>query len=250
MPLVFVHGVSNRDSDEYRDTRTSRDSFFRVFIAPKLGLPEVTEIFNPYWGDFGAKFRWKNQLVPEAFGGIETLGALDSEDLRLAADALATVGTDSTDIVPIAKRSLQDAIDLLWSLAIPVVKNEREAIALARLYDVACNYARSNPDPDWLAGAGAENFVHLLAYEMRAYGRPAQESEQEWESFGAGGALDDLKEAASRLAFLPGAKLTALANAIARRRIHLGASMFIGDVFKYLSERGDRGSPGTLLARC
>ena len=121
MPLVFVHGVSNRDSDEYRDTRTSRDSFFRVFIAPKLGLPEVTEIFNPYWRDFGAKFRWKNRSVPEAFGGIETLGALDSEDLRLAADALATVGTDSTDIVPIAKRSLQDAIDLpgpllfLWS---------------------------------------------------------------------------------------------------------------------------------------
>ena len=54
MPLVFVHGVSNRDSPEYRENQLSRDAFLRALVIPKLSLdPRKVAILNPYWGELG-----------------------------------------------------------------------------------------------------------------------------------------------------------------------------------------------------
>src|SRR5262249_26559346 len=107
MPLVFVHGVSNRDTPEYSDNQLARDAFLRELVIPALGLAaENFRIFNPYWGDQGVKFRWGNASLPESASEIETFGALDPEDLRMAADVLAAASPDALDIVAVAQRSL------------------------------------------------------------------------------------------------------------------------------------------------
>src|SRR5262249_45196868 len=99
VPLVFVHGVSNRDPPEYSDNQLARDAFLRELVVPALGLvAENFRIFNPYWGDQGVKFRWGNASLPEAASEIETFGALDPEDARVAADVLASASSDAPDI--------------------------------------------------------------------------------------------------------------------------------------------------------
>lgn len=34
MPLVFIHGVTNRDTPEYRDNQFLRDAFLRELVIP------------------------------------------------------------------------------------------------------------------------------------------------------------------------------------------------------------------------
>ena len=38
MPIVFVHGVNNRDGEAYRENEKSRDAFLKEIVAPALGL--------------------------------------------------------------------------------------------------------------------------------------------------------------------------------------------------------------------
>src|SRR5262245_48003312 len=87
MPVVFVHGVSNRDSKEYRDNQLARDALLSEHVLRPLGFKKKVPILNPYWGNHGVKFRWANASVPEPFGAMETFGTgLDPRDLRIAAD--------------------------------------------------------------------------------------------------------------------------------------------------------------------
>lgn len=94
MPLVFVHGVSNRDTPEYGDNQLARDAFLREHVICRLGLdPHNVWILNPYWGDNGVNFRWGNASLPESFDSMETFGTgLDSKDLRIGADIVAPWG--------------------------------------------------------------------------------------------------------------------------------------------------------------
>jgi hypothetical protein len=37
MPIVFVHGVNNRDGEAYRENEAGRNGFLREVVAPALG---------------------------------------------------------------------------------------------------------------------------------------------------------------------------------------------------------------------
>jgi hypothetical protein len=254
VPLVFIHGVSNRDTPEYRENQLSRDACFRAFVVPALGVDAQNfKIFNPYWGDEGVRFRWRNASLPEAAADIETFGVLDPEDLRVAADVLAAARTDAADIVAVAKQSLPDAIDIVWSTAFPRASTPEEANALAKSYKQARLYAASNPKPDWLAKAQSGNFLDQLMFDVdtRDAARvPMTEgAEARWESFGGVELMDRLKEGLARITSLPASAMSSVVLTLGRRNTHLGAVQFLGDVFQYLHTRGDKKTPGPILKR-
>jgi hypothetical protein len=96
-----------------------------------------------------------------------------------------------------------------------------------------------------------ENFVDQLLYQMTSYGdtlaAPAAKSEQRWERFG-GLVSDDLKESASRIFGLVPASVGTVVTTLWRKKAHLKASLFLGDVFQYLDTRGDRDRVGPIVA--
>src|SRR5262249_13856642 len=254
MPVVFVHGVSNRDTPEYRDNQLARDAFLRTLVIPALGLDaENYQIVNRYWGDEGVKFRWGNASLPESVSDIETFGGADPTDIRIAAEVLAGASPDATDIVAVAKRSLADSIDILWSAALPMARTPEQAKALAESYKQARVYAASNPKPDWLASAKSGNFIDqlLLDVETRDVATaPATGGAQaQWESFGGVGLAERLGEAWGRISSLPASAVSSVVLALKRKNTHLGAAQFLGDVFQYLNKRGDRDTPGPIVKK-
>src|SRR5262249_16093517 len=184
--LVFVHGVSNRDTPEYRDNQLARDAFLRELVIAALGLAaENFQIFSPYWGDEGLKFRWGNASLPETASDIRIFGTLDPTDLRIAADVLIA-NLDAPDIVAVAKRSLAEAIDIVWSAALPIAGTPEQAKALAESYKQARLYAASNPPPEWLASSKSGNFVDQLLFDVEtrdvAVAPATRGAQAQWES--------------------------------------------------------------------
>lgn len=254
MPLVFVHGVSNRDTPDYRDNELVRDAFLRTLVLPSLGLQSAeVRIFNPYWGEEGVKFRWGNASVPESVSAIETFGAaINPVDLRIGAEVLVTSSADAADIIGVAKRSLLEAIELVWSATLPDTSTTEEAEALAEGYRRAVYYAAANSKPGRLSNATSDNFVDLLLYHVKDFNRagaPANEPAQESESFGGMEVLDSLKEGVSRITSVGRFALSSVVTTLCRKRVHWGASMFVGDVLQYLNTRGERANPGPIVMK-
>jgi hypothetical protein len=255
VPLVFVHGVSNRDTPQYRDNQFARDAFLRTLVVPALGLAgENFQVFNPYWGDDGVTFRWENASLPEAASDIETFGAVAPTDLRLAADVLTVASPDASDIAAVARRSLAEAIEIIWSAALLMAATPEQANALAKSYRQARLYVASNPKPEWLATAKSGNFVDQLLFDLdtrAAAGAPATGGAQaQWESFGSSVGLGDcLRESLERITSLPASAMSSAVLTLGRKKTHLGAAQFLGDVFQYLNKRGNRDAPGAIVKK-
>ena len=70
MPLVFVHGVNTRCTDEdYSRAAAARKTMFEQIVAPavaKRGFPEFSVADDIYWGDLGVAFGWnlRSWLIP------------------------------------------------------------------------------------------------------------------------------------------------------------------------------------------
>lgn len=241
MPIVFVHGVNNRKDKTFRDNEEGRSGFLRRIVGPSLGLgPGEIKMFNPYWGDEGAKFSWGMAVLPtlkeghESFGGsLDGFTQADIHTMELLPDAGQT-----TDIVDLARKNLVVAVDLAYGSALARIKNQELAEGLAESFQRAMSYAETNPNPEWLTQAQPKNFVDLLnnAIEPR-----------EWESAGAGEIFQALKEGASRLIhLLPGAG-TEVAYAFTRKKLNETVTRFAGDAFVYLAKRGTKDDPGPIV---
>ncbi|SFU23441.1 hypothetical protein [Paraburkholderia aspalathi] len=254
MPFVFVHGVSNRaGAPEYGENELARNEFFRNLVFPRIGLDERTAIFNPYWGDDGVTFRWGNASLPERDNLIETFGPSTSQsETRAAAEIFGRSSVGTSGIADVAKRSLSEAIEAVWAAALSTVDSNEQAAALAKSYEKARLYARANPQPAWINRASDDNFVDLLLFNATQESSDARSSsatEPQWESFGSTGMLDRLRDGARGLTSLAGSKVATVMTSLARRKVHMGASLFIGDVFQYLARRGDKDSPGPIVQK-
>jgi hypothetical protein len=64
-----------------------------------------------------------------------------------------------------------------------------------------------------------------------------------------GGWFDSIKQEVSRLIATPAADSTTLATALRRKKVHMGASRFLGDLFIYLDSRGSKDQPGHIVER-
>jgi hypothetical protein len=169
MPIVFVHGVNNRDGDAYRENERARDGFLREYVAPALGLSaDKLTVTSPYWGEFGVKFAWNMAVLPDSSTRVASFGVDQEAQARARVAGLLAASNQSGDLVELAKTDLLAAVDLLYASAMAGAKSQDEARYLARSYDLASAYAEANPQPDWLAAAGPKNFADLLVSKSKA----------------------------------------------------------------------------------
>src|SRR5690349_20945219 len=116
MSLVFVHGVANRSDPEYERGVDARDALFRRYIYPPLGWDDRVSPSNAYWGGDAAKFRWHHASLPQE--AVEAFGAAESDDDLLLAAVTGGLEIDSAaPVSAVARRSVEDAVDLIWAAA-------------------------------------------------------------------------------------------------------------------------------------
>jgi hypothetical protein len=99
MPLVFIHGVNTRNTDEdYARAVAARRSMFEQLVVPTLvkkGFPNFSVAEDIYLGDLGVNFGWHLRSIPEtkilqSLGPEETaLQNLDVMQLVLEAEPAA-----------------------------------------------------------------------------------------------------------------------------------------------------------------
>lgn len=267
MPLVFLHGANVRredQADEFDENVIKRDQFFKVHgLRSVIRSPNQLKIFNPYWGNLGAKFAWDFASVPARGGtehfGVEeeSFGANDELSLLLLSDALSVRSVEEeidpdNVLTAAARRSLQGAVDLLWAGGAGELHAADEAASLAALSVRAADYTRHNPKPPWLRTVSNDReFVDKLSEEISSWRLPAEETGEaetgRIESFGVEDLWSPIAAARERLqqaaqAFSPRALLD-----YARRKATATVGQLIGDIFTYIHQRGPQAEPGPIV---
>lgn len=250
MPLVFIHGVNTRKDAKYDKRVKDRDDLFRQNALTQLVVnPQAVRIFNPYWGDVAAKLRWNHASLPpeqsERFGANELLiGTLLSESATPLPENSETV------LLTIARGSLKDAVDLLMVAALDqAADSDREALVLLAAKAIA--YADHNPQPAWLAQVNNDDeFYAQFRSAINAW-QPAaapMASENGPESFGIPGAVWSRVRQGFGVVIGTARSLgSGLVLSMVRRPLHVNFSVFLGDAFVYLQERGDKNNPGPIV---
>jgi len=243
MPIVFVHGVNNRDGADYQENELGRNEFLREVVAPALGLPPKDLLIeSPYWGGDAAKFFWQMAVLPDDKDTYEKFGAgEDIETLGRTAELVASSAPIEGGIVTRARQDMAEAADLLYGAAVASAGTKDEANAIAKSYLAAVAYLEKKPDLSWLDKATDDNFADLLNYHV--------EKVAEEESMGGTGILDQLKEGLSRLINTVPDAGTELLNKFARKKLNETVTRFTGDAFTYLRERGEPGKEGRIVQK-
>jgi hypothetical protein len=247
MPLVFVHGVATRQSPDYERGVAARNALFRRYVYPALRWDDRVDPFNAYWGGDAAEFRWHHASLPqddvEAFGAAENL-----EDMLLVqATGGAEVDTDAP-LSSLAHRSVEDAVDLIWASAAQDVDDVAVAQALAALaYRASARMPEFESDPALTQAADDQEWINILVARLEEATPESAGEVDEDEAFGGSAVWDRLSEAAIRVQGAAGRLSGGAAAKLLRADIHRHAALFLGDVFTYLDQRGDRGHPGPIV---
>ncbi|MGW4646383.1 hypothetical protein [Kitasatospora sp. NPDC004289] len=243
MPLVYVHGIANRQGRAYRRKRELRDALFRrhALAVTAKGVPD--RVLNPYWGSLAGALARGGASFPGR-RGLEAFGPQDGpEDEGLRAALEAEFGPDAAQryVLETARRSPVDAVDLLF-LEISEVESDADPGELADLAGRLLEWARSG------AAAGLLDEVsddrQLLERLRQLLG-----DEPGRESFSL---LDDAWAALGRVVTRLRAAVeqqdeqgttVRLVRAASRRAVPRS----IGDIAAYLAHRGTPERPGPIV---
>jgi len=240
MPIVFVHGVNNRDGEAYRENEGARDGFLKEIVAPAMNMaPNDLQVLSPYWGKYGVQFAWGMAALPTSSAEFEAFGKDAEAEARGRVAGLLADSHASGNIIDMARQDFWSAIDLLYASAMAGAETEDEARDLAKSYERTISYAEANPHPAWLADAEPSNFADRLNHAARA---------SDVESFGVGDILDSLKEGVSRLFNAAPDATTEVAGRLLRKKLNATITRFAGDAFVYLSNRGTVDNPGSIVS--
>ncbi|HKJ55998.1 MAG TPA: hypothetical protein VJ978_08420 [Nitriliruptoraceae bacterium] len=253
MPLVFVHGVSNRAGEAYDRSRRIRESLFREFLlAPDSGSADSNvEIVDAFWGDLGGRLRWDGRSMP--IGDFEALGSEVSDSLTLYAATGVSPSSRGRAILEVAEqRTLLDAVDLVWPAA--SVVSDAQSEELAALAPAVVSYARANEHPDWISDVRDDReFVTALAAAVQAAETSSRDQARssdanvagatddlEFESLGGvGAAWDALRSAVSRVGKAVVGTVGESVSDHVRPAVMPSVSAFLGDILAYLDQRHD-----------
>jgi hypothetical protein len=252
MPLVFIHGASGRVGPDYEPNRNARRAMFRRFTLPAVSqAPADVGFFDPTFGHVGSSYAWDHASLPS--DKVQAMGGQDELALQLIAEVQPTfVRAEGTSVLAeLARRgSLADAVDVLWGVAMDDLEDGQQD-ATADLAARAVAYADANHQPDWLKGVATDQiFVARLRKaisEETPAGADGGAAGRRVESLGAAELWDQLAGAAGRIGNAIGLGASFLVGRFLRRRLHIGASLTIGDVLLYMAERGSPSRPGPIV---
>ncbi|WP_131812445.1 hypothetical protein [Mycobacterium mantenii] len=250
MPLVFIHGVANRGGPKYDAGVKARDALFRQFLLGSHRRSDGTavQIVNPYWGHLGGRLRWNGASLP-AGDNVEKLGSEKEALAELYASALLMGDFEPSDhaILPVARRSLSDAVDLLWAASVIDADPDDfdEVDDFAALGAFAYAYASANPSPDWLAAvADDDDLLDRLEIEVATYA--SRKHADNTETLGLGskvkGVWGTIRAGATKLKTAATGGVGRKASDLIRPAFVPGVVGFLGDVFVYLHQQNSAGS--------
>jgi hypothetical protein len=245
MPIVFVHGVATRTTGSYETEVAGRNALLQRYVAPALGWAASVPILNPYWGDDAAAFRWHHASVPTE--GAESFGPeAPAADVLLSGYVDGEITDPELTLAGIARASPEDAFDLLWATALEDADDDTVA-GLADLAHSASDVIARIDGERLVAGAASDEVV--LDRLLAALEQETTDTGGEIEAFGANEVLDRLSESLVRLRGAAGRLAGRGATKLLRSKLHENGAMFVGDVFTYLAERGDKANPGPIVAK-
>ncbi|MBT3072473.1 MULTISPECIES: hypothetical protein [Streptomyces] len=279
MPLVYVHGVGNREENRRGSAARLRDELFRAHLLTAIGhepagpdggggpasLSAPDALVSPFWGSLAGKLHWNGRSNP--LPRMQRLAAEESTDVLLDLLAEEADGPLSADrlIVDVARTSLPDAIDLLFTLTADTA--DREASELGMLAGQLvryCEYATGALDgftsetaiPWWEEVRSDTEFLARLREESAPFAAPGAPSAA-WQSMGDGGQgqgwavlrrrADRLRHRADRLRRGAAGAVGGQAARGVRWLTRNAVPRFVGDVTTYLAQRGTPEQPGPIV---
>lgn len=288
MPIVFIHGVNVRDTDEgyARDVATRGALLRRLVVGPLAEarrLPSTTvEVVNPYWGGHGITFRWDYATLPSP-GDFETFGTagttpradLEAEALLTQLGAggageggagLESMGAEDDPVLSAARR---DPVLLVEAALAPLLTGEaglgqgarevteeageREAALLIAADEAArTDEVRARLSTARTGQAALDVLLEATLESYRKMAAPVPAASGELEPYGLGEDLghfrERVRELFRRVSRAPGRAAWLTLARAARAPAHREITRFLGDVFVYLNDRGTRGEPGDIVA--
>lgn len=267
MPILYVHGVNTRSRDGF----LGLEGLLRRYVAPAIAAdPDQVWIDDAYWGDAGVRFAWGGASRPRSrlLGqGADATEVSDRQGALSAASLAAALGRMPVPAAPAAPSGGRIAGGSGSGAAAPALRLHRlPADALADLLAVTIAAATAPSaeqtrlilaadavaaDPASLAALAAaatpaEELERLLDLVRARAGEPPAETLR---GMGAGGLWtrigDRLRETTHCALGLP-AYAVSVAAAELRRPLNDLIGAFAGDVFVYLTGRGEAGAPGPI----
>ncbi|WP_186343652.1 hypothetical protein [Streptomyces sp. CFMR 7] len=279
MPLVYVHGVGNREENRRGSAARLRDELFRAHLLTAIGhepagpdggggpasLSAPDALVSPFWGSLAGKLHWNGRSNP--LPRMQRLAAEDTTDVLLDLLAEEADGPLSADrlIVDVARTSLSDAIDLLFTLTADTVDREAPELGVLSGQLVRyCEYATGALDgftsetaiPWWEEVRSDTEFLERLREESAPFAAPGAPSAA-WQSMGDGGQgqawavlrrrADRLRHRADRLRRGAAGAVGGQAARGVRWLTRNAVPRFVGDVTTYLAQRGTPEQPGPIV---
>jgi len=203
MPIVFVHGVAQRNQKQFG---AGVEVFLREYVAPCLNAasPDSVVVESAYWGRLGAAYAWKGASVPAPFA--RQMGAGEAE-LAIAASiadvpSLVKQGDDEADAVANELMSAQPRTTVVDPLAI-------------------------------LTPAVAEKIIKRDKALGNGLGADMAAASQ---GVIPGRVQDTINEALERFEGSPGALMSRVLRLV-RGPVNATVTRFLGDIFVYLNGR-------------
>lgn len=249
MPIVFVHGVSNRKEDPgFKEDLARKEEYLKTLLAVPLGLDaKKVGITFPYWGDDGVKFLWKQASLPGSDVEILALGTSKAEMELWLQEVRVQTGTNVVNLGDLSRaRGFAQAVDLVWDTASAAPNASQNLAKISAAYEASQRYLEVYPAPQWamqFPPLSNDAFVDELVKGINAL----PNSGPKVETLSLSGWLQSTREALARLGSAPGDVTTAATLSLARTSLHTKASRFLGDVFVYLKNRGTVTATGPIV---
>ncbi|MGB5760285.1 MAG: hypothetical protein WBM50_25440 [Acidimicrobiales bacterium] len=268
MPIVYVHGVANRRGHGYEEDLASLTRMLANYVAPVISDdPDGVIVIDSYWGDLGADFAWDRASRPVS--PLLGMGAEHTpDDIRLQTyahlhDQLAPIPVEQDEPGPET-----GGLIAAGAVAPPGASPTLSELTPTQLSDfvtaIIGSVAGPNDDVDgavitadhlaWDPAFRAE-LTSLPSDEQYRRFAGAVEADLQAQSGLIGQGIGWLDRVADRLGEVldRGTKAPAWAASRvlleARRPLNDSATVFLGDIFRYLEDRGDSDAPGRIEGR-
>jgi hypothetical protein len=280
MPIIYIHGVATRkDAAAYEPALTGLREFLTHYIAPILNptKPKEVAIIPVYWGDLGVHFAWNlASRPPTPITGQGGAGTFSPAEAALAAAVLERTlgaapvastspapgigavaaagptasGTASGSILRLAALTPDELAELLTAVIIERVGTlSAESVRLT----IAADGVAYDPQTRPALAACQDSNAELALLEQRiaaAYqGLAVQSGVAGMGGVDFRGLRQGVNNALRWSADVAGFAASRVVLDWARPAMNKLFTLFLGDIFVYLSQRGDALVPGPIPQR-
>ncbi len=271
MPILYVHGVNVRSRDGFR----AIEGYLRRYLAPIIAAdPDQVLIDDAFWGPDGVRFAWGG--ISRPLSRILGMGAGATELSAIEGALTAAVFQETLHRIPAPTVPPSSGGGLISSGATSPSSTSPPTTAAVHLHDLSPEQISDllaaaiaaqipdDPEQQTLLILAADTVAHQadLISTLTAAGSPQAEllellervqrqAAQDTGLLGQGFGdwferlQDRLGEGLNRALDLPSYAISVVAAEI-RKPLNELISVFIGDVFTYLSGRGNATVPGVI----